>query len=244
MKGFIKSFLEMFNYRLSKIDSNYVNYPIEQTNEGILNDFLEKQSVSLVLDVGANVGQWANEIRESGYAKKIISFEPLSSAFSVLSSSCSKDNLWTCKNCAVGISDTTSEINISKNSVSSSLLPMLDSHIEAAPESLFYEKEKIEIMKLDSIAKQSVSNDDIVFLKIDTQGYERIVLDGAKDLLKQTVGIQLEMSFDPLYRGEINFTKLKIFLESLGFILFHIQNGFRHSKSQELMQVDTIFMRK
>ena len=97
MKGFIKSFLEMFNYRLSKIDSNYVNYPIEQTNEGILNDFLEKQSVSLVLDVGANVGQWANEIRESGYAKKIISFEPLSSAFSVLSSSCSKDNLWTCK---------------------------------------------------------------------------------------------------------------------------------------------------
>ena len=121
---------------------------------------------------------------------------------------------------------------------------MLDSHIEAAPESLFYEKEKIEIMKLDSIAKQSVSNDDIVFLKIDTQGYERIVLDGAKDLLKQTVGIQLEMSFDPLYRGEINFTKLKIFLESLGFILFHIQNGFRHSKSQELMQVDTIFMRK
>ncbi|MDA9962490.1 FkbM family methyltransferase [Opitutales bacterium] len=244
MKGFIKSFLEMFNYRLSKIDSNYVNYPIEQTNEGILNDFLEKQSVSLVLDIGANVGQWANEIRESGYGKKIISVEPLTSAFSVLSSNCSEDTFWTCQNFAVGNCDTTSEINISKNSVSSSLLPMLDSHIEAAPESLFYQKEKIQILKLDSIAKQSVNINDIVFLKIDTQGYEKIVLDGAKDLLKQTVGIQLEMSFDPLYRGEINFTKLKIFLESLGFILFHIQNGFRHSKSQELMQVDTIFMRK
>lgn len=244
MKNFFKNILSKFNYQLLKIDNNYIHYPIEQTNEGILINFLKSKSVSLVLDVGANVGQWASEIRESGYRKKIISFEPLSSAFSILSSNSTNDNLWTCKNCAVGTSDTTSEINISKNSVSSSLLPMLDSHIEAAPESFFYKKEKVEIIKLDTIAKKSVRNDDIVFLKIDTQGYERNVLDGANILLDQTVGIQLEMSFDALYEGEMNFYEIKIWLEDLGFNLFHIQNGFRHSTSQELMQVDTIFIRK
>jgi FkbM family methyltransferase len=244
MKYLLKNILSKLNYQLSKINSNYIHYPLEQTNEGILIKFLESKSVSLVLDVGANVGQWANEIRDSGYKQKIISFEPLSSAFSVLSSNCSDDSFWTSQNVAVGDSNAISEINISKNSVSSSLLPMLDSHINAAPDSLFHGREEIQIMKLDSIPKESLSTDDIVFLKIDTQGYEKRVLDGAKILLDQTVGIQLEMSFDALYEGEMNFSELKGFLEDLGFYLFHIQNGFRHSTSQELMQVDTIFIRK
>ena len=81
MKYFLKNILSKLNYQLYKINSNYIHYPLEQTNEGILINFLESKSVSLVLDVGANVGQWANEIRDSGYKQKIISFEPLSSAF-------------------------------------------------------------------------------------------------------------------------------------------------------------------
>ena len=45
---------------------------------------MKRAGISLVLDVGANVGQYAKIARKAGYKGQIVSFEPLGQAFSKL----------------------------------------------------------------------------------------------------------------------------------------------------------------
>lgn len=244
MKDLIKRILSKTNYRISKFDKDYITYPFAQTNEGILTNLLSENKISITFDVGANVGQWANDLRISGYKHRIISFEPLQKAFKILSSTCLLDDLWSSHNYGLGDTDGVSEINVSRNSVSSSLLPMSKTHLEAEPKSSFYSTEKIKVHKLDTIYAKFIKDSDNVFLKIDTQGFEKKVLDGANSLLKRTAILQLELSFQSLYDGENDFFHMKSILEKLGFLLYHIQDGFRHSQTKELLQVDAIFINK
>lgn len=44
-----------------------------------------------------------------------------------------------------------------------------------------------------------------MYLKIDTQGYEEKVLNGAEELLSKVKVIQTELSLMPLYKGKILF---------------------------------------
>ena len=81
------------------------------------------------------------------------------------------------------------DINISKNSVSSSILPMLSSHFEAENNSVYIGREKTPIITLDSVAKKYLTQSSNCFIKIDTQGYEWQVLDGAINTLKNSKGI-------------------------------------------------------
>ena len=99
---------------------------------------LRKFEIDLVLDVGANKGQFASEIRHCGYAGRIVSFEPLSQAHGELLQSSAGDPMWdTYPRCALGDHDGEAEINIAGNSHSSSIMPMLESHLNAAPESAY-----------------------------------------------------------------------------------------------------------
>ena len=81
------------------------------------------------------------------------------------------------------------EINIAGNSESSSILPMLESHRSAAPESAYEGKEIVPIKTLDAVAGQYLKDAQAPFLKIDTQGFELQVLDGTRDILPHIKGI-------------------------------------------------------
>jgi FkbM family methyltransferase len=111
--------------------------------------------IDLVLDVGANKGQFASEIRHCGYAGKIVSFEPLSQAHGELLQSSAGDPMWDAyPRCALGDHNGEVEINIAGNSESSSILPMLESHRNAAPESAYQGKGIVPIKTLDAVAGQ------------------------------------------------------------------------------------------
>ena len=118
-----------------------------------LSAVLRLLKIDVVFDIGANEGQFARKIREHGYRGKIISFEPLTSARNNLLSFASRDPDWQVHGqSAIGDQDGEIEINISANSVSSSVLPMLETHSIAAVGSSYVGSEKIPIFKLDSIA--------------------------------------------------------------------------------------------
>ncbi|MDJ0524424.1 MAG: FkbM family methyltransferase [Microcystis sp. M53600_WE12] len=86
-------------------------------------------SVDLVFDVGANIGQYAKLLRELGYSGRLVSLEPLSSAYSRLKAISKKDQLWEiAPQTAIGNQEGEIIINIAGNSYSSSALPMLDAH--------------------------------------------------------------------------------------------------------------------
>jgi FkbM family methyltransferase len=114
-----------------------------------LNFHLRRLGIRIVLDVGANTGQFAKELRLHGYHETIISFEPLSEAHAKLEVAAHSDPLWKiAPRCAVGAKTGSVQINIAANSFSSSLLPMLDSHRDAAPGSRYVGSEQVEMIKL------------------------------------------------------------------------------------------------
>lgn len=203
-----------------------------------------KFDIDLVLDVGANQGQFALELRSGGYAGNIVSFEPLSSVFPTLKRVSEDDDKWTIHpRCAVGSKNVEVEINIAGNSASSSLLPMLDSHLLAAPHTAYIGKESVPSLTLDSIAPDYLKKFKNTFLKIDTQGFEWDVLNGAQNILPNIRGVLLELSLVPLYEGQHLWREMIDQMEATGFSLWALQPGFTDAHSGQTLQADGIFFR-
>ena len=205
---------------------------------------MDNCDIDTIFDIGANTGQHAKITREFGYNKRIISFEPLKDAFAILKKNASKDNNWIVNNYAIGNQDGDNIINIAGNSQSSSILNMLPVHLEGAPESKYIAQQEIKIKKLDSIFNSFSSKENRVMLKVDTQGFEKNVIDGAKASLSRVMIIQLEMSIVPLYENEMLFVDMIKYLDTKGFQLFSLENGFSNPDSGQLLQVDGIFVNK
>jgi FkbM family methyltransferase len=65
---------------------------------------------------------------------------------------------------------------------------------------------------------------DIDFLKIDAQGCELAILEGAADCLsKSALGLELEVEFAEVYRGQPLFTDVDALVRRHGFVLFDLQ---------------------
>jgi FkbM family methyltransferase len=206
---------------------------------------LEHFKVDLVFDIGANKGQYATGIIDAGFGNRIVSFEPLSSAYSVIEKESAGSSTWTvAPRCAIGSRREEIEINISANSVSSTLLNMLDSHIEGAPESKIIGKEKVQVYPLDEIGAQYTKGAKNIFLKIDVQGFEQEVLKGAQQMITAAKGIEMEISLVPLYEGQTwLLPQVLEYMESKGFILRSIVPAFTDHKTGIVLQCNGIFFR-
>lgn len=221
-------------------------YTPGSSNVARMQRIFSHHKIDLVFDVGANRGQYAQLLREFGYAGRIVSFEPLSSAHAQLIAASRKDPLWgIAPRTAIGDIDGEIAINISKNSVSSSILPMLAVHRSSAPESEYYASETVKLSKLDTIAPAYMNESSrSIYLKIDVQGFESQVLAGASQTLASVKGLQLELSLVPLYEGEPLFRDLLDKLDKLGYDLHAVVPGFTDMKSGRLLQLDGIFFQK
>ncbi|MBN9692340.1 MAG: FkbM family methyltransferase [Verrucomicrobia bacterium] len=205
---------------------------------------IEHFGITQVLDVGANVGQFSEELRSVGYDGDIVSFEPLAHAHAKVSAAARGDSRWTVHpRCAVGDKDGTIEINVAGNSVSSSILPMLETHSSVEATAAYIGVESVPICKLDSIAPQYLQNANPTLLKIDTQGFEWQVLDGASDILPRIQGVICELSLVPLYGGQHLWLDIIKRLEAAGFTLWTIDKGFTDPASGRSLQVDASFFR-
>jgi FkbM family methyltransferase len=203
--------------------------------------------IDLVLDVGANTGQFVHQCRAAGYKREIISFEPSAAAHAGLLQSAAADPLWTVADrAAIGATTGEAEINIAANSYSSSILPMLDSHLAAAPHSAYLRKEKVPLRRLDDLLADLVpatAPGRYIFLKLDVQGYESQVLAGSTQVLAHTLAVQLEMSLLPLYEGEALMPQMHAAMTAKGFDLWDLEPSFRDPSTGRLLQMDAIFIR-
>jgi FkbM family methyltransferase len=210
-----------------------------------LSMMLKFRQINLYLDVGANVGQAVYYLRNNlNYGGRIVSFEPMKAAYASLAKAARNDPLWEiAPRCALGSENGEVIINISSNSVSSSILPMLDAHGQAAPESRYEAIETVPLKTLDTAASHYVTPDSRTFLKIDTQGYERRVLDGAHNILKGIDGVSLELSLIPLYAGQQLMPEMLDYMREIGFGLWGANPAFVDSRSGRTLQLDAIFFR-
>ncbi len=201
-------------------------------------------NIDTLFDIGANNGSYAKNMRAFGYNGRIISFEPLKQTFEELKRDSLKDNNWIVNNYALGNENCKTILNVSSNSWSSSILKILPIHIENESESRYIGQEDIEIKKFDSIFNSFCRKEDRVMIKIDTQGYEKYVIDGAVSSLHRILIIQLEMSIVPLYENEMLIAEMINSLDNKGFQLFSLENGFSNPQKGQLLQVDGIFVNR
>jgi FkbM family methyltransferase len=197
-----------------------------------------------VLDIGANIGQYGSALRSSRFDGRIISCEPLPDAYAHLARRTGSDSSWTALHTAVGAEVGTLEINVSANSYSSSVLTMTNAHLDAAPGSQTIGTETVPVTTIVDIVKQHDVDPGKTLLKVDTQGYEGPVLDGAGDLLSQFAAVQLELSFVPLYAGQQLFAELTGRLEANGFGMYAIEAGFADPRTGRMLQCDGLFVRQ
>lgn len=236
VKAFIKSFAKRFGY---EIIGKPASFAYQQTLIGLI----RREQINLVLDVGANTGQFVDELRGAGYAGRIISFEPLPSAHAALRNHARLDENWTIADrMAIGAETGSITIHISGNSVSSSILDMLPSHATAEPQSIYVGTETVAVNRLDDL--QLLTPADRVLLKIDVQGYETQVLAGAPHVLESCRAVISEMSLVPLYEGQALAREMWDLLEAHDFEPWSIEPCYRNFKTGRTMQVDGIFVRK
>jgi FkbM family methyltransferase len=193
----------------------------------------------VVLDIGANVGQFASELRLAGYEGQIISFEPLSDAFTILRDRSASDPDWVALPLALGSQTETTSINVSANSMSSSLLSMSPGHQQAAPDSIYVRTEQVQVRRMDDIAE--LAGYQRMFCKIDTQGFEQEVLTGIGDLWPRIIAVQLETSHVPLYEGSWLNRDVVQYFENMGWEPVFVERGFTEARTGRVLQSDWIF---
>jgi FkbM family methyltransferase len=228
-----------FGYEFTRISNNlYVNQ-----NAHIF-ELIKKNNINLVLDVGANIGQFGLDLRKAGYEGEIISFEPIKECYEQLVSNADKN--WQIHNYALGDNETTEDINISKKTVFSSILETSDFGKENFSESIgLTEKQRIQIYKLDDVLHNLTNNinNKKIFLKLDTQGYDSKVLVGATNTLNYVSAIQTEVSCKAIYKDTpAHYETLKK-LSDLGFGITGIFPLSHDDQSMELLEFDCVLTR-
>ena len=206
---------------------------------------LNYHQIDMVFDVGANSGQFASQLFTVGYKGQIFSYEPLPEAHRQLEKNARNTENWTVyPRISIGESEGNVEINVAANSVSSSVLPMLDAHLDAAKESKYLGKIISQMTTLDNIIEHIQVRDRNFFIKIDTQGYEWQVLNGANHALSMAKGVLCELSLIPLYEGQHLWLEIIDRLNKMGFNLWAIQKGFSNSETGRTLQIDAIFFKE
>ncbi len=237
IKSLINLILKIFNFKLIKIVNQFSN-----SYRLVLS--LKEKKINYIFDVGANEGQFVNELRYYGYKDNIISFEPYSDAHSKLLFNSKKDKKWEVyEPIALGNKNSSNTINISKNSVSSSIFKINKEHVDNAPDSKIVKQQSIIEKKLEDIFFEFDLKDKMLFLKIDTQGYEFEVLKGAEKILNQFQGILVEVSLVELYEGQKSWVEIVDFIQSYGFKLWSVDRGFSNKNNGQTLQMDLCFFK-
>jgi FkbM family methyltransferase len=235
----IKSIAKMLGCTIQRI-SPYTNSALR------LSMLLRNLDASVVMDIGANEGQFAADLRAAGYRGRIVSVEPLSAAHAALTRAAANDSQWTiAERCAVGAAAGKATLHVAGNSVSSSLREMTAVHLDAAAYSKYVGTEEVRVVTLaDLIAQYAGASDARVFVKLDVQGHERDVLDGAGERLDTIGGIQLELSLTELYAGQALMPAQVEFLAAHGLSLWSLDRGFMDGRTGRLLQCDGTFVRE
>jgi FkbM family methyltransferase len=197
-------------------------------------DLTRRLDINVFLDVGANRGFFSKHLRMSGYRGRLLSFEPIPQDHDQIRALAANDAGWTTCCYALGSENGTRDFHLNffgdQQTVLSSFLKFKDERLIQFNTARTV---KVEIRRLDDILPQLIVGikSPRIFLKMDTQGYDGQVIEGATECLEHVVGMQSEISVIPIYQGMQHYTESLAHYERLGFALADLfvvsrQNGF------------------
>jgi FkbM family methyltransferase len=172
--------------------------------------------VDVVVDVGANAGQYGTMLRELGYSGRLVSLEPVGEAFAELERVAAGDPAWEAVRVAASDADGEVTLNVTGDSRSSSVLARNERFADKAgwePK----ESRSVPARRLDGLLDELLRPGERAFLKLDVQGYERTVIEGAGTELRRFEALELELSVTPLYEGQPGLGEMLPLLAERGF---------------------------
>ncbi|MBI4543854.1 MAG: FkbM family methyltransferase [Gemmatimonadetes bacterium] len=204
----VKGAAERFGFFLDR-------YPPANSLERRLRAVLKGNEINCVLDVGAHCGEFGLKLRRLGYDGDIISFEPVPESFRELCRRCARDPRWHARQVALGATNGSVLINVMGGTNFSSILEPTEYALTQFGDRAGVVRTTIVPMRrVEVILNECAARFDplSLFLKIDTQGYDFQVLEGAGSRIEAIQLLQIEISVKPLYKG------VKGFLESIGYL--------------------------
>lgn len=187
-----------------------------------LKRFLSAFAIDCLFDVGANRGQYAMMVRrDAGYRGLILSFEPNPAVFAELERRAASDPKWHVFNMALSDFDGMASFNIMAADQFSSLKTP-----SGAQDAIFADRNKVtqtvdmRCRRLDTLLPELIASHGFArpFLKMDTQGHDLSVCEGAGDIFGQMLGVQTELGVRPIYDGGTGYRAMINWLEARGFL--------------------------
>ena len=193
-----------------------------------------------VIDVGANVGQFAIAAAKLFPEAHIHSFEPQPECVARLTRNTRALSNITVYPLALGESEGEAMFQLNTHSHSGSFLPLAAAHRTAFPGAQELQRIPVRVSRLDDVLTD-VDLPSPVLLKLDVQGYEPWVLEGCTNILERVDYVVLEASLKPMYEGECLFEEIISIMRGYGFSFLRPIGWLSDPESGEILQLDALF---
>ena len=196
-----------------------------------------------VIDVGANVGQFAVASSKLFPNVSVHSFEPNPNCVALLRKHVGSLGNVMVHPIALGDIEGEAAFHVNSHSHSSSILPLTSNHLEAFPDAREVSAIQVKVSTLDKVFS-GIKLTAPVLLKLDVQGYEAQALRGAVNILKRVDYVVLEASFKPMYEGEMLFMEVAQLMGEYGFDFLRPVGWLNDPNTSEIIQMDALFQRR
>jgi len=205
--------------------------------------WISNHRIKTVLDIGANTGQFASDIRRILPDAWIYSFEPVPQAFGMLQRRFRDDAKFHAQQLALGDAPGSVQINVSEFSPSSSLLGMSELHTNEFPFTAGHSSTQATIQTLDALSDELHVLPEVL-IKIDVQGYENKVIAGGRGLIARAAVVIVEVNLELLYEGQPSFDDIYVELRDLGFDFHGSWHQLHSRRSGRVLSSDVIFLKR
>jgi FkbM family methyltransferase len=207
---------------------------------------LDHLGVDLVLDVGANVGQYAgiHLRRWTRYEGRIASFEPVGSCFAQCAAAAAEDPSWEAFPYGLSNVEDTVPITVPAGQEDLSSLHGFTAAGAKMIETTTASVEHVNLRRLDDVIGEVSRSSDRLALKLDVQGHEAAVLRGAERTLKRVVLVECEMPLVPMYDGQPTFATLLGLLAGSGFGPVGMASNYVDPQTGCAMDADVLLIRR
>lgn len=228
-----------FCFRRSRVLRRLAAFGTAQAENDRLLNLIRSFRVDSILDVGANRGQFANDLRRSGFNDIIHSFEPLRGCFTHMEAAAKEYPQWWVHNFALGDEPGRRVIHVADNEgLSSSFLDEID--LDYGYHVHFTGREEVVVKRLDDVV-DGLELGSKCLLKLDAQGYEpRIIAGSSRFISARRPIVFLESSLFPNYKGERLFQDVHELMSSFDYRLVLVRKQIGDSRVD--LQADFAFL--
>jgi FkbM family methyltransferase len=207
-----------------------------------LGHVIRAYNIDTVIDAGANEGQFGASMRKLGFRGDIHSFEPVKATYEILAQAAAGDDRWKATNIALGRKAGQARINVSEASDLSSFLDCNEFGMTRFKGIRASRKETVAVHRLDEFIKPAEMKGKRVLLKIDTQGYDALVFEGARGLLPNICAMISELSLIPIYHGMKHYLEMLDMYQNSGFSVSGIYPVSRNKQDLSLIEIDCVLV--